>query len=304
MIKPITPMYPALSAKEVLSHMRRFDTEEESLLEAYILAGQEDVESLCERSLCVRKFRLTLPYFPGGVTSERFGKLPFGNLNADSCRRSGNGSSILLEMVPVLKIDAVSYRDVANDAQEYDDYNLLGDFEPAQLYQLLDTSWPDTYSRPDAVTVTFWAGETIPLTVDVVANSFTSVSGYPFVAGDEITFSVSGNRNAAIGDVAVLPGGVAERTTYFVKTVTGSSFTVSATDGGAVIDLTAAASGSVIDKVFAGQLQPFSRLALLQIAAKAFGERCPTGGGCVCADEIDGNPAYRRLKWRSPAEFV
>jgi len=208
-------------------------------------------------------------------------------------------------MVPVGKIESISYFDRYNAAQSYTGWNLFADSEPAELRQALDTSWPTTFQRRDAVTITFWSGHIIPLSVDVATDEFVSLTGYPFVNGDEITLSKSGNSNAEFGDVAVLPDGVSELTSYYVRDVSGSRFKVAATSGGAAISLAnPAADGVAIDLLFAGEIDPFHRLALLQMTAKAFGERCPEGG-CVCsASDFETNPMLRRLKWRSPVEFM
>lgn len=270
-------------------------------MKAYILAAQQDIESSCERALVMAKWRLTLPSFPGRSSTPVYGGLPFENLHDQKIYT--NGSAILLRMVPAAKVASITYYDGNNDSATYEDYIFLP-HEPAEVCQELDTTWPTTYRRRDAVTIDFWAGEIAPLSVNLTTNTFTSLTGYPYTNGDEITFSASGNSNSAMGDVAALPGGITEGTTYFVRDVSGSTFKVAATEGGAAIDVTAPATGYEIDLLFAGALQPFHKLALFQMAAKAYGERCPQGG-CVCsADEMAVNPVYRRLLWRSPVEFV
>lgn len=302
-IKAISPMYPALSAAEVRTHLRNFDTAETSLIEAYLLASQDDIQIQCERSIVMRKFRITLPRFPygsAGVTRP----VPFAN---DRNEARSYGSAILLEMVPVASVESVAYYDTANDAQTYSDWSLFSDAEPAELRQDLATSWPLTYYRRDAATITFWAGDIVPLTVDTVNDQFVSVTGYPFADGDEVTFSSSGNTNPDIGDVAVLPDNISVRTTYYVRDwdADAKTFSVAATSGGTAIDMvTPATTGEAIDLVFAGEINPFHKLALLQMTAKAFGERCPQGG-CVCtAEDFKTNPLLMRLKWRSPVAFV
>lgn len=302
-IKPVSPMYPALSAAEVRTHLRNFDTAESSLIDAYLMAIQDDILIQCERSIVVRKFRLVLPRFPGG-TAGLNRALPF----QDSCQEARTyGSVINLEMVPVCKIESIAYFDADNDAQEYSDWILFNDAEPAELRQELGTSWPQTYFRRDAVTITFWAGDIVPLTVDAATDRFASVTGFPFVDGDEVTFSSSGNTNPDIGDVAVLPDGISPKTTYFVRDwdSAAKTFKVAATLAGAAINLvTPATSGQAIDKLFAGEIGPYTKLALLQMTAKAFGDRCPQGG-CVCSEEdFRTNPMLMRMKWRSPVAYA
>lgn len=296
-------MYPALSAGEVRAHLRNFDTAETSLIDGYLMAIQEDIQIQCERSIVVRKFRLVLPRFPGG-TSGTNRRQPF----RDSCPDPKTyGSVINLEMVPVRSIESITYFDAENESAEYDAWTLFSDAEPAELRQELGTSWPSTYYRRDAATITFWAGDIVPLTVNVSTNQFVSVTGFPFVNGDEVTFSSSGNTNPDIGNVAVLPDGITAKTTYFVRDwdSASKSFAVAATVDGTAIDLiTPATTGQVIDLLFAGEINPYTKLALLQMTGKAFGERCPQGG-CVCSEEdFRTNPMLMRLKWRSPVSYL
>lgn len=307
-IKRLTPLRPALSSAEVRSHLRQIDAHEAGLIDGYVLASQQDIEIQCERAITAAQFRLTLPGFPPGSIT-RLVSQPFEESHYDGySSRTGaytDGSGILLKMCPVVAITSIAYYDVDNAAQTYSTYNLFTDDEPGVVRQSLGTFWPNTYSRGDAVTITFWAGSLIPLTVNVATDTFTSVTGYPFADDDPVIISKSGNSNSVIGDVASVPDGITENTTYYVVSSTGTTFQIAATVGGAAVSLgNPSASGQSIDLLFAGQIEPYHRLALLQMTSKAFGERCPQGG-CVCsADEFESYPMLRRLKWRSPVEFV
>lgn len=308
-IKKLSPMRPALSTGEIRAHLRNFDTQEVGLIESYLLASQQDIEIQCERSIVAAKYRLTLPSFPcasaGLVRSVPFQERMYGNTSERSRDITTDGSAILLNMVPTLKIASIQYYDADNVSQSYLDWNLFSDNEPAELRQDLDTSWPSTYTRRDAVTLQFWAGHIVPLTLNAETDTFTSVTGYPFVNGDEITISTSGNSNPDIGDVAVLPTGISARTTYYVRDVSGSSFKIASSSGGSALSLAEpTADGEAIDLLFAYEIDPWHKLALLQMTAKAFGERCPQGG-CVCSKEdFEINPVLRRMIWRSPVEFI
>ena len=300
-IKRLTPMRSALSTGEVRAHLRQIDAQEASLIDGYLQASQQDIEIQCERAITLAKYRLTLPRFPRGSVG-RVGRQPF---DSDDMIHYTDGSAILLQMCPVVAIDAISYYDEDNALQTYSAFNLFTDDQPGLVRQELEQYWPDTYLRADAVTVMFWAGSIIPLTVNVATDVFTSVTGYEFTDDDPVVISKSGNSNCVIGDVAALPSGIEENTTYYVVSSTGTTFQLAATVGGAAVSLgNPSASGQSIDLLFAGQIEPYHRLALLQMTAKAFGERCPQGG-CVCsADDFESYPMLRRLKWRSPVEFV
>lgn len=300
-IKRTTPLRPALSAAEVRSHLRQIDAHEAGLIDGYLLASQHDIEIQCERAITVAKYRLTLPRFPGG-TSACGTRLAF---DTDQRQYTTDGSAIQLQMCPVLAVAAITYFDESNDLQTYADFVLAADEEPGLVRQALGTYWPATYRRNDAVTITFWAGSIVPLSFSAATGLFTSITGYEFADDDEVVISKSGNSNKAIGDIAAVPDGVEENRTYYVVSADGATFEIAETIGGAAVSLdNPSVGGQSVDLLFAGQIEPYHRLALLQMAAKAFGERCPQGG-CVCsADDFDSNPMLRRLKWRSPVEFV
>jgi hypothetical protein len=228
--------------------------------------------------------------------------LPF---ETDHRHYTTDGAAIQLQMCPVLAIASIEYFDEENDQQTYDDFVLSRDEEPGLVRQALGEYWPATYRRHDAVTITFWAGSLVPLSFNAETGRFTSTTGYEFADGDEVVISKSGNSNTAMGDIAAVPDGVEENRTYYVVSASGATFEIAETVGGDAVSLAApSAGGQSVDLLFAGQIEPYHRLALLQMAAKAFGERCPEGG-CVCsADDFESNPMLRRLKWRSPVEFV
>lgn len=69
----------------------------------------------------------------------------------------------------------------------------------------------------------------------VAATDVITIPGHTLAVNDQIEFF-------ALYGVA-LPTGITEGTTYFVKTVTGNDITISTTQGGAVLDITAAGDG-------------------------------------------------------------
>lgn len=76
----------------------------------------------------------------------------------------------------------------------------------------------------------------VPFTAVASTDIFT-VPGQSFAVSDTLCFwQVTGQ---------VLPTGVSEGTVYYVKTVSGSTITISATDGGATIDITTDGAGFI-----------------------------------------------------------
>ena len=70
------------------------------------------------------------------------------------------GVCIDLTLTPVIEINTITYYDSDNVQQSLSisDYQLYGDDEAAYLRPKLGKSWPSTYARPDALTITFMAG--------------------------------------------------------------------------------------------------------------------------------------------------
>ena len=69
----------------------------------------------------------------------------------------------------------------------------------------------------------------------VAVGDLITMPGNTLVVSDRVAFyAVYGSG---------LPGGIVESTQYFVKTVVGNDITVSATDGGVVLDITSAGDG-------------------------------------------------------------
>lgn len=112
-------------------------TEVESLIDFAV----EFAEHFTERAMLNATYRYTLsgwPKTPNGYTS-RIIELP----------RS-----------PLVSVTSVKYYDTNNTLQTLSSsYYLVGtDFEPGCVYLQTDYDWPDLYTRPDAVQITFVAG--------------------------------------------------------------------------------------------------------------------------------------------------
>lgn len=301
MLNRLTTLHPAMSPNEIRQHMRIVGDEESPLISSYILAAQDEIQRHAERSLVTAQFELVLPRWPTGSTTSK--RLPF-----DEGRfRCVPGAAIYLEMPPVNKISEVIYYDPDGVQQSLDvsDLDLCNVTEPCQLRPEQGTFWPAVQSRWDAVRIKFWAGSVAPLAVDADADRFTSVSGYPFANGEALTLSKSGNSNPYLGDVAVLPTGTSANTTYYVVNASGSAFQIAETAGGTAVSLgLPSTSGQAIDLIFAGELQPLHRLVLMQMVSRSWTARCAEGT-CACgAEAFMVDPLLRKMKWRSPVDFV
>lgn len=66
----------------------------------------------------------------------------------------------------------------------------------------------------------------------IAAGDLITIPGHTLVVDDRVSFSAVGG--------SALPTGITEGTVYWVKTVSGNDITISATQGGAAVDITAA----------------------------------------------------------------
>lgn len=97
-------------------------------------------------------------------------------------------------------------------------------------------SWPATISQRGAVLIILDMGYVSSMGADITANSIRIAGLMPMVTNEVVRFSNSGG---------VLPAPLQAKTDYFIKDVLGSgAYTLSASAGGAILDLTDLGSGA------------------------------------------------------------
>jgi len=137
------PTLRPLSVSEAAQFLRLDASDENTLLEALIDAARQKCELLTERTLLTTTYAMKLDAFPAS-------------------RR------IALARPPVASVTSVTYYDTTNTTQTltlttgYLTY--VGD-RVAYVYLPDGVTWPSTYVRPDAVTVTYVAGWTAAASV-------------------------------------------------------------------------------------------------------------------------------------------
>lgn len=116
------------------------DAADDALLSSLITAAREEAENLTRRAFLEQTLELTLPTFP----------------------RWGQG--VELSRPPLAEVASVAYFDADNASVTMDEaaYVVLNasDAVPSSLYPAPGGFWPDTYPRPDAVTIRYAAGWT------------------------------------------------------------------------------------------------------------------------------------------------
>ena len=176
--------------------------DEDALLQAYLEAAVREAELYLRRSLVAQTRQVRLSDFPCTI-------------------ELGEG--------PLLGVSSLAYYDTANAAQTLTEgtHFEVDDTGPVARVQLkYGQSWPGTYTRFDAVTLTYTAGHLVPFTAAASSATLTS-AGHNLSDGDIFQLSSTGT----------LPSNLSVRTNYYVVSASGSSFGLATSAGGAAITI-------------------------------------------------------------------
>lgn len=132
------PETPIISLSEAKLHLRVEHDADDTLIAALVQAVTDYLDAehgILGRALITQRWALSLSGFP----TERL---------------------IALPVVRVRSVVSVTYYDSDNVQQTLpsESYTLIVNDERAAIYLPSGSDWPDTYDRPDAVTVTYNAG--------------------------------------------------------------------------------------------------------------------------------------------------
>jgi len=183
------------------------DSDHDTFIARLIQAARGYVERTCNRALVLQSRRALLDEFPASGCIEIF-------------------------RAPVRAVQSIQYLDEAGDLQTLatTQYRLDKDSLPARIVEEVDVSWPTTYDVPHAVLVNYTAGYLIPFTADADTDVLTA-AGHGFADAD-----ISQVMTLA----GVLPTGLSVLTNYHVRDAAANTLKLSATAGGAAIDITGA----------------------------------------------------------------
>lgn len=128
------PAVEPISVSELKAQQRITHSSEDTLLAIYIAAARRRAEKITGRALISQTWRQRLDAFPA--------------------------DEIKLLKPPVASITSVAYIDAAGDSQTLDSalYTLDRYTMPGWLYPAEDTTWPETASVVNAVTITMVCG--------------------------------------------------------------------------------------------------------------------------------------------------
>jgi uncharacterized phiE125 gp8 family phage protein len=144
-----------------------------------------------------------------------------------------------LDRSPIMKFGSVQYRDSAGTYQTLgaSSYQVDTRSEPGRLVRAYGAVWPQIRGGEDlhSVLVTYQAGYLAPATADAGADTLTVLDN-PFADDEKVYVSQDGGA---------VPAGLTENAPYYVVGTSGNAFQLSATLGGAAVDITSAGSGNV-----------------------------------------------------------
>jgi len=137
----VPPTTEPLTLAEAKAHLRVEFDDDDTLIEALVSAARSAAEEYTNRAIMPQTVQHVLPWFPCADGRNEFG-------------------AVRLFRSPFASLTSVDYWDADNAAQEIDvnDLIVVGTAEPALVCPAVDTEWPETANRPDAVTITYQAG--------------------------------------------------------------------------------------------------------------------------------------------------
>jgi uncharacterized phiE125 gp8 family phage protein len=137
------PAAEIMSLSEAKLHLKVDGTDEDALITLLIQASREMVEEFCNRSLITQQREIRLDYFPNCPGIELTYGVVQGGADGDD---------------PVEGEVEITYSDENDDPQTFstDDYWLDSTSDIARI--VTKDSWPQTYYKPNAVSIKYWAG--------------------------------------------------------------------------------------------------------------------------------------------------
>lgn len=135
-VRTAAPAESILTTAEARAHLRVTSTDEDTYITALIAAAEaylDGYSGVLGRALVTQTWAQSFDDFPKCAEL----RLPLGNVQS---------------------VSSVSYYDENNASQTFTDFAVVTDARGPKLVLDADASWPGTYDRPDAVTVTWVCG--------------------------------------------------------------------------------------------------------------------------------------------------
>ena len=250
------PYAQPIDLAEARLHVRQDITDDDPHILQGIVAVGEMAQVECQRSLVAARWRLTLDQVPCGP--------------------------ILLERGPVFNVVSIQYLDYGGVTQTWPSTEYVVDYTslPARITPQFGKVWPNVLPQMAAISIVFEAGDAAPITANATNDRITIRGPWPtLIVGSTVRFSNSGGA---------LPAPLALDTDYFIQSVVSAGvYTLSATLGGALLDLTGTGTGtSFIGEIPAG-IKSWMLLRLASLHENREGETLTGRGSIVSLPYLD-----------------
>jgi hypothetical protein len=228
-LKMITPPVALpLHIADVRQHIKQDITDDDNLItNIYLPEAIAAAQMETQRQLVAARYQYILDAFPGpGLMGVPMGQ-SFGIQR----------HAIHIPIAPLIQIVSIEYTATDSSTQILSgtDYTVDQACDPSRITPVFGQIWPVSLPQIGSLRVTFDAGYVAAFIANATTNTVV-VSGWkPLSVGDTVRLSNSGGA---------LPAPLAVKTDYFIQSVVSPGvYTLSATNGGAVIDITSAGTG-------------------------------------------------------------
>lgn len=224
------PVCEPMSLAEAKEHLRIDSavTAEDDLISSLITSARQWCEMYENNSYIVRTYKAYLDCFTNYIL------LPHGFL---------------------VSVDSIQYYDSVGTLQTLDAsvYTADADSLPPRIYLAYNQSWPSTYDIPKAVIITYTVGVAAKFVCAYSEQTATlTMYGRTPIDGEIVRVGTSGGT---------LPTGLSADTDYYIVNVSGQTFQLSLTSGGAAVSITSASSGLC----YIGRLVPKRVVAAMKL---------------------------------------
>jgi uncharacterized phiE125 gp8 family phage protein len=225
------PLVEPISLAEMKAHLRITSSAEDTLITSLIRAARQYCEGVQGLSYVTRVMEMA---FDDGFPEIIYPLYP-----------------------PLVTVSSITYVDTAGDTQTLDPsyYTVDTHSSPPRVFEAYNKTWPSgVRGVENTVKVTYICGSRSSFTASAASDVLTIFSG-AFSDTDKVRVLTSGG---------VLPTGLSADTDYYVISAAGATCKLSATEGGAAIDLTTA--GTSPNYIYpAGKDLPFATLAAIKL---------------------------------------
>jgi uncharacterized phiE125 gp8 family phage protein len=222
------PVALPLHIADVRQHLRQDITDDDNLITTiYLPQAVASAQMETQRQLVAARYQYILDAFPGpslmGVPMGKAFGIP--------------RHAIQMPVGPLIQVISIEYTamDGSTQTMPTTDYTVDLTCDPPRITPVFGKIWPITLPQIGSVRVTFDAGYVAAFVANATSNT-VAISGWKtLLVGDTVRLSNSGGA---------LPAPLTIKTDYFIQSVVSPGvYTLAATFGGAVIDITNVGTG-------------------------------------------------------------